>query len=294
MKLKITLFILVLTAFVNCSWAQPIITGISGVPTGTKTLGYVIPGAITAGAAGANQSWDYSSIVYNPYTYYMKSVDYASLSSTMKAAFPTGNIANEYYVGTTLTATMVFRLEASDLLYLGLNTTVFPAADTQLVFPHNYLETHAGFTYDAYGTLKTPFGTYTNVVRLRETVGTKYKYDYWQFTPAYKLLMEYSVEISTLAISGQTFFNTVTTTGINEELNSINQIDIYPNPTSGIVKIDYQNNKNMTVKIFNSTGEEINLQQTGNEIDFSNAPKGIYFIRINDGTKNYSKKIFIQ
>ncbi len=278
-------------------YAQPIITGITGDPVGTRTLGHVIPGPITSGSGGANQTWDYSSIVYNPFSYYMKSVEYASLSPAMKASFPTGNIANEYYLGTTLAATLVLRLEASDLLYLGLNSTVFPIADTQLVFPHKYLETHAGFTYDAYGTLKTPFGTYTNVVRLRETVGADYKFDYWQFSPSYKLLMEYSVNISTQAISGQTFFNTISTTGVNEEFNPKNSIHIYPNPTTGIVNIDLNGNKDFTVQVFNLLGEEVlrkHMTNFSNEMDLSTQPKGIYFVKSFDGTKMYHQEFVLQ
>ncbi len=63
-----------------------------------------------------------------------------------------------------------------------------------------------------------------------------------------------------------------------ETVNAENKIHIYPNPTTGIIKINAENIKN--VFIINEIGETIlNLKKT-NEVDISNLSKGTYFVKV--------------
>lgn len=86
-------------------------------------------------------------------------------------------------------------------------------------------------------------------------------------------------------------------TGIGETKDE-NNILIYPNPTTG--KVIINNNSNLrSIKIYNLLGEKIYYgsefsQQTSNNIDLSNYPKGIHFAEIYDGTNTYTKKIILQ
>lgn len=299
MKTKSTLFSLTLVVFSTISWAQPIITTINGSAYGTKTVGYPIPGTITEATAGANQIWDYSSITYDSTTFYFKNVEYATLNQSIKDSFPTGNAANELYFGVSLAMTQVFQFEATDYLYLGFNTTVFPVADTQLVFPHSYLETHAGFTYDAYGTLITPFGTYTNVVRLKEVSGANFKYDFWQFSPDYKVLMEYLVDTTTQAMSGQYFFDTELPTNVSE-LEASTNLEIFPNPVIDNLIINSPFTGNTTIEIFDLQGKKLitkNTQVQTNtplKMDVSKLEQGIYFVKISNESTTYCNKFIVQ
>lgn len=299
MKIKITTFLFALIALLNSSWAQPVITGINGAPLGTKTLGYVIPGAITPGTAGANQTWDYSTIPYNATTYYFKSVDYATLSPTIKATFPTGNVASELYFGASLIFTQVFQLDASAFALLGNSSAPLAVPDTQLVFPHSYLQTHAGFTYDAYGTMITPFGTYSNTVRLREVSGSKFKYDYWQFTPEYKLIMEYLVDSVTQVVSGQTFYNNENPVSVNE-LTVNHDLAIYPNPVIDYINIQPSFTGNAIVKIYDIEGKILINQNTSVQIntplklDVSRFEKGLYFVKITNESTTYCNKFIVK
>jgi len=296
MKKKSTLFILASILFLKLGWSQPIVSDAIQSAIGTKTFGYVIPGPITHGTTGANQTWDYSAIVHDTSTYYFEHIDFASLPAPEQAAFPTGNVASSYVVGGTEVARLAFQLDATQFLYLGLNGSAFPVPVTFFTFPQNYTETNsAGLTYDAYGTLTTPFGTWNNVVRLKATSGGDYKYDYYQFAPTYVLLMEYLVDTNTLAVSGQTFYNSPSLTGVNEELSASNQISIYPNPSTGEFFIDQHGFYNGTnLEVFNSVGEKVLQQQTVNEIDLSTYPSGIYYVIINDGEKRVTKKIMVE
>lgn len=84
------------------------------------------------------------------------------------------------------------------------------------------------------------------------------------------------------------------TVGISESATNIFALNIYPNPSSGIFKIESGNIKNFNLKVFNLLGKEIMQQQTNNEIDLSNFSKGIYFVKIYESTKIYTKKIIVQ
>lgn len=77
-------------------------------------------------------------------------------------------------------------------------------------------------------------------------------------------------------------------------------ISIYPNPNNGKFNIFLKNSiPKMQVDIYNTLGQKIYESSTlsplpENEIDFSLHPKGIYFIKINNGYDNYTDKIIIQ
>ncbi len=283
-QLLVAIAILAILELSNVANAQPVITGAINGPIGSKLFGYVIPGPITPGSAGANQTWDYSSIVYDSSTYYFENIGYAALSQAMKDTFPTGNIASQYVLNGSTVAKLVFRLDANALVYLGLNTTKFATPDTQLVFPHNYLETHEGTFYDAYGTLITPFGTFSDVVRLREISGGKYKYDYYKFDPIEIILMEYLVDTVTQVVSGKIFLDTsATVTGIFDEVQPIENCSIYPNPSNGYISIELAACKNATAEIFNLEGQRLQsilLQSSKTAIKIDHLPNGVYFIKI--------------
>jgi hypothetical protein len=90
---------------------------------------------------------------------------------------------------------------------------------------------------------------------------------------------------------------TALTVGI-AEIESENGILIYPNPTTGKIVIESKSNIN-SIEIDNVLGERTYTtsnfkQQTSSEIDLYNYPKGIYFVKIYDGEKIYTKKIVIQ
>ena len=295
MEKTLTLSIVSLFLSTASLFAQPVINNLTGAPLGTKTMGYDIPGVITPGTAGAAQVWDYSTIPYNASTYYFKSVDYAGLTQAMKDSFPTGNVANEFYMGANLVATQVFKLNASVFTYLGLNTTVFAVPDTQLVFPFNYQETHAGFTYDAYGTLKTPFGTFNNVVRLRETVANNYKYDYWQFSPMYKLLLEYKVDTATQVVSGQAFYNTEAVTSVSENSKANDAFVIFPNPAKDQLYFISLWDGIANVEVSDMLGNVLSKKQLSMQknnqvnIDVAGLPQGVYAINVFENSSKHTR-----
>lgn len=89
-------------------------------------------------------------------------------------------------------------------------------------------------------------------------------------------------------------------TGIEQALENENNIEIFPNPSTGIfyVKQLKADNQPTTIEIYNELGENI-FQSTINNpiisIDISSKPKGIYFYQIKENENTISTgKITIQ
>jgi len=85
-------------------------------------------------------------------------------------------------------------------------------------------------------------------------------------------------------------------TSVSENYNN-EHIAIYPNPTTGKFTIELQNPyQTMSLQIYNVLGEKVIQHKNINEIDIdlSNSPKGIYFVKVYDGTKIYTQKIVVQ
>jgi hypothetical protein len=81
-------------------------------------------------------------------------------------------------------------------------------------------------------------------------------------------------------------------------LGDENGMEVFPNPSNGLFSIKHESNQQQTIEIFNLTGEKIysktNNFKATNDIDISNSPKGIYFVKIYDGEKNHTEKIVVQ
>jgi|GEM_PF-2393842 len=101
---------------------------------------------------------------------------------------------------------------------------------------------------------------------------------------------------STVTVSG----NYSIATAIND-FNSIIKVAVYPNPSNGKFNVEINNEKanEMNIEIFNVQGQVVystsiyNNEYKG-EINISNLSKGIYYLRINDGSNVNTKKILLQ
>jgi uncharacterized repeat protein (TIGR03803 family) len=92
------------------------------------------------------------------------------------------------------------------------------------------------------------------------------------------------------------------TTGLAKN-NSETGINIYPNPTNGKFTIQianrHQQTANSTIEIYNVLGEKLYsdsklYQQYSSEIDLSNSPKGIYFVKVHTETEIHIEKIVVE
>lgn len=299
---KVSLFFLV-SLFTIAVNGQPVLTSAPGAPIGTKTYGHDITGIITHTAAGPAQTWDYSSVAYNATTFYFIDVPYSGLAQQIKDTFPDGNNASELFYGVTKVATIVGKFENTYQATLGLAYTSsfqkYLVPDTFLIFPMHYLDAFDKREYDAYGTLTTPFGTYNDVVRVKEDLvaDNKFRYLYFQFDPVYRILLEYKVEKTTQAIDGKYFYDLDYTTSNREVFADESSFQIFPNPSNGTFRITNNQNSLADINIFNMLGEKIyflnNTSLNNIQIDFTNQPKGLYFISIDNGKEIITNKMVI-
>ena len=78
----------------------------------------------------------------------------------------------------------------------------------------------------------------------------------------------------------------------------ISGLEVSPNPSAGVFKLDWKLNKLVTVKIFDPLGKlvfyEKNRDLSQNpEIELK-APKGLYFLKVNTANSEITKKLIVK
>jgi hypothetical protein len=82
---------------------------------------------------------------------------------------------------------------------------------------------------------------------------------------------------------------------ITEVKTGKNNILIYPNPSNGSFTVNMENKRPvLNLEVYNVVGERIVQQHESNQVNIPNAQTGIYFVKIDDGTGIYTKKITVQ
>jgi hypothetical protein len=104
------------------------------------------------------------------------------------------------------------------------------------------------------------------------------------------------------------FCDTTSTTSIPTLQSPTSNLQISPNPSSGIFQITFPSSSSnlkttYTLEVVNTLGQRVytspsaRLQRRGEnsaELDLSSLPKGMYVLKINDGVNSFSKKLVIQ
>ena len=86
-------------------------------------------------------------------------------------------------------------------------------------------------------------------------------------------------------------------TGVNE-INSINEIELYPNPANDFIQLKNFNDKKALIQILNMEGKLIKTvllsDVSDNMIETSAFAKGVYFVKVITAENNYSLKFIKQ
>ena len=86
----------------------------------------------------------------------------------------------------------------------------------------------------------------------------------------------------------------ISSTGIDEQAENNLNLTAYPNPTTGIINIEYNSQNPVQFDVINMLGENVLTQNTNNTkkatIDVSSLNKGLYFLHMT----TYSKKISLK
>jgi hypothetical protein len=339
----------------SAAYAQPTFTSANWPAIGTSVSSIPVDATpLTEGSAGANQTWSYPGIIGTG----PANVSYlvTAASTPFAADFPTANYAVESPTTTGGTGYGYYSINSSygDLLGIGLSSVngTFPIVYSDplraMTFPYTYgttvTDSYTGFASyiaggytinlyrtgnfysqnDAYGTITTPTGTYSNslrsyivdqsldsqvIVGLFTTLFFHKSVSYaWKnlnladniFLLTYDTIINDGIPSYAKAASFST-----SSTGMNE-FTSAKPLAIFPNPAinatvvhlsademeSGETKFTATTVEGKIVKEIDFTLFAANHKTV--DIDMSDVPAGLYFIQLRQKNALFSSRFLKQ
>ena len=107
---------------------------------------------------------------------------------------------------------------------------------------------------------------------------------------------DFSVEITENGCTDTSSCITISTIGIGENL-LFNQVSIYPNPSQGLINIDLGNLKDVSIKVFNITGQLIykneNINTPVYQLEIKKS-SGLYFIELSSNNESEKYKLLLE
>ncbi|MES2726675.1 MAG: T9SS type A sorting domain-containing protein [Bacteroidota bacterium] len=327
MKKHVTLFCAMVT-FITLH-AQTTITN-------TSAIGYTAPlmiasastaATVPVNTSGAAVTWNCANLQQEAGT---PTINYTVSSPTGTAYASDYPKANWYFTDPALTAVFghhYYSLTADSLVLWGEHTAgkdydIYDDPQIDLKLPFSYSNTYANsysktsykangsvsssqtgtvtLTYDSYGTLILPNGTFTNVARIKKertnSLGpTTVSYTWYSIATGAQL-MNYGTNGGL-----QVVYNNVASTGINNIQSNDYAVQLFPNPFHDYATLKITSNNtinNGQLIIFNILGQPIKtLKVINNEvkIERDNLPTGIYFYSLMDNNQlMYSQKLIIE
>ena len=300
---RITMLLLLL---VSASQAQPVLTA-PIFPTEYSvsvyrgsTVGF------TNGSAGANQVWDYSQIITELSGLTMTVIPLATMPFLEE--FPNASYCQKWSESGS-TYYDVYNLNNNTFESIGFadENSYLRYSDTNLIFQFPYtfntistdtfLEDRPGSTadsqtrtYDAFGTLITPFGSFPDVIRQKLESNGSVSYT-WFDSRTYQVILGGNFDNSEVY-----FFKETTNLGISKNENQ--DFSIYPNPTNDVFTIYNQNNLNHAlVNVYDVSGKALITNEKFNSdyknISLKDLSSGLYIVKITDNENQvlYNQKI---
>lgn len=288
--------------------AQPVLQHITELPAGVK-VNFGIGGAVNPGPAGANVTWDFSTVPMSNGGYFER-VD--PVSTPYRDTFPTCNYA--FKISSSTTFYNYYKTSSSSFEWVGVRyssafqgTNLTPDPMIFVKFPFSYNQRFVDVLkstdstwngtdtviYDGYGTLKTPYATYQNAIRVKRVdkdFGV-YLYDWYLTDPGY---FTYSVfQVDPVYNSSRSFFIKPTSV---ENTVAEKRISMYPNPASGRVNIEITGamSQDARLEMMSVEGRLLRSVKTGQqkaELDMDGLLPGVYFIRLSDGGHTETHKL---
>lgn len=289
------------------NYAQPTLQPNDVQTNLTSTLYTKEAEGFVPGGSGPNQTWDFSGFQFTinatfnsvPVATGIQHTTFPESNNCYKFSPSAFNINFYYYMKVSNSEMDQLGIASDDDVYINYNGNT----RKMLQFPYTYNTTYTDsyqeleddaptnmtVTYDAYGTLILPFGTFTNVIRqkIEENGVTNYK---WINTNPFYYIVETYFETDLITI-------TKATSVLAVDQSSINTFTLAPNPTNGEFKINSSNftNDHFSIMIYDSTGRLVLKKEVSSdsEIAITDCAAGLYYAKILDENNNLlcSKKI---
>jgi hypothetical protein len=318
--------------------AQPEINSLVANTAGETLKAYsILVADVSPGNAGPNQVWDFSHITFRDddetiCTYHNSSqVAGASFFPSATVVMKDTKISEFTFIQTSLSEHTILGKVKNDgsIWPYSDPLTLFKAPFTygSTITDEFYLPKDIGqgilykeygdltSTYDGYGTLKTAWGTYNNIVRIKENrveitergddIKKKTIVNYYYTIPGYVTPL-FGVAISTDSSSaGEETFNfyfayypSFITGNKNVHLQDL-KLSVHPNPVSDMLSIGFKdlNSNNYSLKIMGQTGAVV-MEQTvaatqGQDhlMNIASLKSGLYFLEVSSDYGKTVKKI---
>ena len=166
-------------------------------------------------------------------------------------------------------------------------------------------------SYDGYGTLKTPAGTFNNVARIRTeqvvadasqfglTTTTVVSYAWWVIGEHYPLAQIATAKTRNKE-SSYSWYRTmgVNTVGLAENGKEVTSLISYPNPASDVLYVNAVRDKALVLEFCDSQGKILYTETVpgGNapvKLNVAGYDRGIYFVRLRTENKSEMKKVVL-
>ncbi len=280
-----------------CASAQPVVQPSHVAPNFEAELYYTeVPSNFSPGPAGANQTWDFSNIGDGMLLGAQQAIN--ASTSPFAAEFPQANYCYTM-VSAFADATMYFYhsltpsiFEIYSLGYEGeVGEDYRPNPRTYVTFPYTYgtvfndtfqRTTDAApvsqtVTYDAYGTLIMPFGTFNNVVRQKVVIEGNTNYAWFNVNPFYPILQTSLEDASLGYIIDNTVLDTPSAQG--------GVFAAYPNPVFDRLSIRFPDSIQgaVTLELSDIAGKTVRTAQIASQsdsVDLSGLQAGVYLLRV--------------
>lgn len=289
------------------SWAQPMLNSNTLPPIGFQTEFHF--GAIPAspGPAGANITWDFSNLTYDPAIQITKVVNPSltshfgtySMANFCIQSNADGNTLYSYYsaqnngiykLGEGVSDDVPFEVDylANSKLWVK-----FP-----FVYNEQITDTWAGasesgtetIVYDGYGTIITPFATFNNVVRIKEIREDYTSYTWFSTNPVFQIF-EIATQFSVIA---KNIPEQVLKT---DKLLMADPFAMYPNPASDFVILDTKGIEGRLV-MYDASGrqvKQIDIRDGLQHLEVSDLSPGMYFYTVqSSGQNQYKGKLAVR
>lgn len=88
----------------------------------------------------------------------------------------------------------------------------------------------------------------------------------------------------------------LTITGIDKANILAKSLQVYPNPTNGVLNINYNGRNSVKATVTNSLGQNVGVYDVkgATTIDLTSNPSGVYVLNFNDGVNTYTHKIIVR
>ncbi|MEZ5046001.1 MAG: T9SS type A sorting domain-containing protein [Chitinophagaceae bacterium] len=312
-----------LCAFSFISQAQPTMNYVS--PTvGDTTKIYLPTYQITSTyPTSGNQTWDFSTYGTDPVSFV--SVFENPATTAYATSFPTADWAAVIYSGTQPFIYIYGKISTDSSWTLGQRSPAFPSMDFDYIdyevgyrFPYNLNDINNDISsttlgehdttqekYVGYGSIKTPYSTYNNVVLIEKKVKSlgvweisSYK---WVTVGNFTTVAEIDYQDSTVVWQeNKQTFSAIEEAQWKEKYN----LNIYPNPSRGSAQISYdlESNEKVAIELISANGQYIKTLVDENQWAGSHSiplntlqlSAGVYFLRVGIGGKQFSDKFVIE